>query len=151
MVHDIAAANTLLNLDQAEVHAWAELVQPQSHISVLFLILKVVRQLNLGTRQVIDLRLRAVASLVLVVASTTLIFAVQHVVSNIIVAGQVRHLIFVHQLLDTPVDLSLSRTHAVMSEFDLVVIIQIEQNDAFASRKVHGLDLQRWEHRLDHQ
>lgn len=74
MVHYVTTADTFLDLHQAEVHSRTKLVQPQRYISVLFLVLKVVGQLDFRTGQVINLRLRAVASIVLV-ASLTLVLA----------------------------------------------------------------------------
>ena len=58
--HHVAAAEALLNFDEAQLEAGAELVKPDRHLRVLLLVLVVVRQRDLASWQVVNLALRAV-------------------------------------------------------------------------------------------
>jgi len=50
MENDVSPAESLLDLDQAQFDARAQLMEPDSHLSVLLLVLVVVGQSNLRPR-----------------------------------------------------------------------------------------------------
>ena len=70
-------------------------MESQCDICVFLFVLKVIRQLNFTARKIIKLTLRTVATIF-----RSLISLVEHIVSNIVVSGQIGHRILVHKLLD---------------------------------------------------
>lgn len=80
-------------------------------------------------------------------------------VLDVLVLSKVGHFLVVDELFDATIDRSLSGAHSVVSELDqgrflthflVFAVIDVEHDDAFASRQVHALDFDRWEHRLEH-
>lgn len=141
----ISTAEAFDNLDKAELESRTQLVQTDGYIRVLFLVLVIVWQNNLGAREVLHLALRAVRTHIRNVH--TLIS--QHEVCNVVELGEIRHFLVVHKLLDASVHCTLAGTHAVVTKLYEVVAIfvyQVKQDDPFARTEVHALYFNRREH-----
>ena len=105
MEHHIPSAQTLFYLHQLQSQSRSQLMQLNSHIAILLLVLEIIWQYDFGLRDVISFTLGGY------ITATGI-----DVVSDVIVSGKVGHFVSVNQSLQGFVDRSLPSTYSIMTK-----------------------------------